>query len=495
MQLWLIEAESRLPPTLIGKRIIDGIPLGSKLSALVAHLSVDEICAAEGYKAIVRIIEEAHEYLRDQRLEQSFDEAIFRGKRDRGQSITNFLSSKKAAFAEFRKQGLDLLETKAGRHLLGHLILRQGNFSTDQKHRLKVVTDGSIDYQEIEKAIQKIFGDKLDEVGYHEQAQGSGGGGRWRRSFWESGPGDGDYEAEYPDESYEGVYYPETAHYGEEIEYEDYLFEDLLDFGDLSDEPHMIFTGEVPTVMDEDEALEIVSNYLEETLYEVRDRMKGKGHGKKGKGKGKFGARNHTFGTSPQLGGGRGGYLETRGFDRPWQQKGGKKGSSRASLSEIKSKTRCHQCKQIGHWSRECPQRKKFGPGPPFSPTRPTVQHTSGSPMSTGFFHGSSNHSGGDFFEPWIKPERGSGEFSALSYVYMARDEIGAGTALVDTAAQHGLVGSKTLQRHDALLQQMYGLQVQHSPVDGGKVRGVCGMEEKTGVAYVPIGLAGNVGC
>ena len=86
------------------------------------------------------------------------------------------------------------------------------------------------------------------------------------------------------------------------------------------------------------------------------------------------------------------------------------------------------------------------------------------------------------------------GEFSALSYVYMARDEIGAGTALVDTAAQHGLVGSKTLQRHDALLQQMYGLQVQHSPEDGGKVTGVCGMEENPGIAYVPIGLAGKCG-
>ncbi|CAJ1429656.1 unnamed protein product, partial [Effrenium voratum] len=278
LQLWLIEAESRLPPTLIGKRIIDGTPLGSKLSALVAHLSVDEICAAEGYQAIVRIIEEAHEYLRDS-----------------GQSITNFLSSKKAAFAELRKQGLDVLETKAGRRLLGHLILRQGNFSTDQKQRLKVVTDGSIDYQEIEKAIQKIFGDKLDEAGYHDQAQGSGGGGRWRRSFWESGPGDGDYEAEYPDESYEGGYYAEGAFYGEEIEYEDYLFEDLLDFGDLSDEPHMIFMGEVPTVMDEDEGLEIVSNYLEETLYEVRDRMKGKGHGKKGKGRQVWSSQSHLW--------------------------------------------------------------------------------------------------------------------------------------------------------------------------------------------------------
>ena len=28
-------------------------------------------------------------------------------------------------------------------------------------------------------------------------------------------------------------------------------------------------------------------------------------------------------------------------------------------LSDLKSKSRCHQCKQIGHWSRECPQRQE----------------------------------------------------------------------------------------------------------------------------------------
>ena len=65
MKLWLVEAEARLPHNLIGKRIIDSIPLGSKLSALVAHLTVDEITAENGHKTIIGIIEDAHEYLRD----------------------------------------------------------------------------------------------------------------------------------------------------------------------------------------------------------------------------------------------------------------------------------------------------------------------------------------------------------------------------------------------------------------------------------------------
>ena len=125
---------------------------------MLAHLTVEEITAENGHTRILRLIEEAHEYLKDQRLEQAFDEAIFRGRRERGMTLTAFLTGKKAAFAELRKQGLDLLASSAGRHLLGHLILRQGAFSQDQRQRLKVVTNGSIDFKEVEKAIQKVFG-------------------------------------------------------------------------------------------------------------------------------------------------------------------------------------------------------------------------------------------------------------------------------------------------------------------------------------------------
>lgn len=135
----------------------------------------------------------------------------------------------------------------------------------------------------------------------------------------------------------------------------------------------MIFLEEVPSVMEEAEALEKFSTYLEETFFEARERFKGKGKGKGKKGKGY--SKSYTFGKSPSFGVGRGGYIahrkmlqatrNARGFDRPWQKGGG--GGNRVSLSELKGRTRCHQCKQIGHWSRECPQRAKSMPS---SPTR-----------------------------------------------------------------------------------------------------------------------------
>ena len=183
LKLWLIEAEARLPPSLIGKRILDVIPFGSRLAASLAHLSVDDITAPDGYKQIITVIEDSRAYLKEARLEQAFDAAIFRGRRRPGQTLTGFLATKKAAFAELKKQGLDMLATDAGNHLLGHLLLKQGGFTTDQQQRIRVLTDGSIDFRKIELAIRKIFGDSLDE----SQA----------KTFWE--------------ESWTGVEKPTTA--------------------------------------------------------------------------------------------------------------------------------------------------------------------------------------------------------------------------------------------------------------------------------------------
>ena len=496
LQLWLVEAEARIPLNLIGKRIIDSIPLGSKLSTLLAHLTVAEITAPEGYKVIIKIIEDAHAYLKDQSLEQAFDEAIFRGRRDRGQSLTAFLASKTAAFAELRKQGLDLLATSAGRHLLGHLILRQGGFTMDQKQRLRVVTNGSIDYRDLEGAIQRVLGDKIDEPA-HDGGQTNR---RWRSStYWD---GDAGEWCEDDDEAAQTF-----------LDY-DFTMDDLDVFQDLvalneAEEVVMSFPTEVPMVMEENEALEILSNTIEDVFYETRERLsfKGKGKGKGKKGKGKGSARTFGEASYPAFGGGKGGgYMDHRralqasrngrGYDRPWSQRYG----SKLTLTELKAKTRCHQCKQVGHWSRECPQKGKL-----ISGRSSTSGASSTGSMSTGFFveppktmasfgHQFLTATATDSIrEEYMECPPAAWNMSLLSYVFLG-SSTSDGSALVDTAAQHGLVGIQTLEKHDQLLQERFGLKVQWSQEAGGSVRGVCGAEETTKIVYIPIGLSGKSG-
>ena len=74
-----------------------------------------------------------------------------------------------------------MLATDAGNHLLGHLLLKQGGFTVDQQQRIRVLTDGSIDFRK--RASRRLFGKSLgttdadngDESFYGNDGQGYGG--------------------------------------------------------------------------------------------------------------------------------------------------------------------------------------------------------------------------------------------------------------------------------------------------------------------------------
>ena len=64
----------------------------------------------------------------------------------------------------------------------------------------------------------------------------------------------------------------------------------------------------------------------------------------------------------------------SRGFCATGSSGGGPNPDNRVrvSLADLKARSRCHQCKQIGHWSKECPQRRK-SPGFPKSTATPAM--------------------------------------------------------------------------------------------------------------------------
>ena len=525
LRLWLIEAEERLPQQLIGKRIIDSIPYGSRLSALVGHLSVEEITAADGYKQVIQCIEEAHEYLKVAKLEQAFSAAIFGGRRKAGQTITGFLATKRASFSELKKQGLDLLSTDAGQHLLGHLVMRQGGFSNDEQQRIRVLTDGSIDFRKVEPAIRKIFGDAVDDP--------PGPGGPRHRTFWE-----GEEEDDYEQDGYDmEVFYGDFP-----VEADEDIFQDLLEEDEAGD-VFMCLDAPLPSMMDEDQAVQYAGELLTYIYGETADRWqrKGKGKGKsksksKGKGKGKdknsagkgfgvYGAGNAL--TYPE----HRRALQTARMDRGYSRPPSfpSPGRPRTSLQDIKARTRCHQCKQLGHWSRECPQRQTSRPrspvpqasGTPAGTPRVSANHfflndpvqlengvseicfqgsRDGPPMFTGFIEAEpalddvSPDGPGQLVRPDLPSmfeEYMSGAF--LNYTFATCHEPG-GCALIDTAAQHGLIGAQTLEAHDRFLQNNFRLRIQVTDEVGGTVKGVCGSEQVTKVAYIAIGVGGKPG-
>ena len=73
-----------------------------------------------------------------------------------------------------------------------------------------------------------------------------------------------------------------------------------------------------------------------------------------------------------------------------------------------------------------------------------------------------------------------------LTNTFASSSDEPPGCALIDTAAQHGLIGAETLTKLDNHLQRTYKLQlrVQYTQEEGGTVPVVCGSEEVTCIAW-----------
>ena len=69
---------------------------------------------------------------------------------------------------------------------------------------------------------------------------------------------------------------------------------------------------------------------------------------------------------------------------------------------------------------------------------------------------------------------RNEEHMSFLSYTFASCNSEDLGTALVDTAAQHGLIGRDTLARHDQFLRERFQLRVQYTQMSREVPFGEC---------------------
>ena len=150
---------------------------------------------------------------------------------------------------------------------------------------------------------------------------------------------------------------------------EEDAFADLLEM-DEAGEVYVCLQEPLPQMLDQAEAVEYASDMMSYVYGETAERWasKGKGKGKrpkgKGKGKGKdlnpakgAGKNNKGFGI---YGTGAGNYADHRRAlqeartNRGFAGTRGEYQRPRTSLQDLKNRSRCHQCHQIGHWSRDC---------------------------------------------------------------------------------------------------------------------------------------------
>ena len=273
---------------------------------------------------------------------------------------------------------------------------------------------------------------------------------------------------------------PEGDNWGEETQGETYYPEDS------EDDKGYIYLGdaEPSEVYEEEDLLEALASYQE-----VRQRIKdqrlgrkyfkspgaGKGHFPKGptapKGKGKGPPRDGGFGAG-------------RGTGK-WNQGG----RGKIHVEELKLRTRCRSCGQVGHWSRECPSNRA---APSSSASSASTHGKPGS--ATSFYWGSGSASGGSPSVAFITLQQvlrrqQEKRNACLQFCGVSTSE---GEALVDTAGQDGLIGKPSLLRRCSALRH-HGLACKWLNKTAA-ARGIGGTATTVGVAELPLGLAGVSG-
>ena len=226
--------------------------------------------------------------------------------------------------------------------------------------------------------------------------------------------------------------------------------------------------GDLDEVMDEKDVMEALASY-QEVRKALRDQRTSRGYfdrGNKGKG-----------------------------------FKGGGKGKlQKVHLEQLKLRTRCHRCKAIGHWARECKGEEKPWPS---SGTQPSA--SSAAPSRSGFLVTSSVRSTEQDGETsfWLRAfiqEQKAKTQLALKDVEQYKERSGdpfigivtkSHEGVVDTAAEGGLIGSIALRRLEEVLSYQFGLCCKRLSNQHSSAKRVGGQAKVLEVVLIPMGIDG----
>lgn len=327
---------------------------------------------------------------------------------------------------------------------IGYIIYRQASLTEAQDQRVLTWTEGKFDRKPVVQALRKLDKVLKDKAKGHYAMEGEyGNDGSWM------------------DEASAGA--------EEDAGEDEYIY---------------VADGDLDAVYEEEEVMSALASY-KEVRQALKDQRNGRGFWKPN-------------------------YDRPRGFQgKGHHGKGfgsGSKGSgkNRVHIEQLKLRTRCHRCGNVGHWSRECKEPRRTDAGGNGSNAGSTGSMAS-SQKSQFFVVADPTAQELDQSSFWLKHfvqerrELKEAEMSDDSSAYKERSSRGSKNGfcgivtapfegVVDTAAEGGLIGTQALSRLQTKLGQ-HGLQCKWTP-KAASAKGVGGKAQTVGVILIPVGIA-----
>ena len=449
--------------------------------AAADSLEFEEITSTKGVENILGCLEKHFAPHLEVSLPRAFERAIYGNPRSHKESIQEYLIRSEQAFHLLEKEGVKLPE-----QAVGYVMFRQAALTENQELRFGAWAQGKYDKGTVVSCLRKLDKVVLESKGKSSVA----------------------YMQEDDDAS-ESMQFS-----GDYIENEAYV----LDEGEAMEEQYVYLSEhDENRIYDESEVQMVLATY-QEVRKAIQGRQKGRQYYNPQKGKGK-----------------------ERGS--PWQDF--VKDKKRIHIEQLKLRTRCAKCGNVGHWAKEC-KNSEDSRGKAWSAAAASSKGASSSPPSTSggqsWYVSTDAASGATSSKDFCLVEcrgkhtllntKGFGEnFGVESNVCDSKDErepdllragklvfdvcqgsnratsleqcgdrhcmfVGLTTnpmmGIVDTAAQDGLVGDAALKR---LKGQLRARGLQEVWIDKVcKAHGVGGQAKVVGMAALPLGLAGCSG-
>ena len=439
LELW--QACTDVPEDKQGLKLVQALSGAAK--AAVDTLTVKEIKGADGFANVLKKLKEAFEPYVETALPRALENAFYGAPRGHKESISEFLIRFQRAQSVLKDEGITLPVKAAG-----YLLFRQANLDGELEARLVTWLGGDYSLDTVITNLRRL-----------ERVHAEGG----KRTFLveEEEPGEMSYDPVGPE-----VFLGEPAD-EEESEEENWVYME---------------EGQLDQVLDEDDVLDALATY-QQVRRQIKEQKLGRQFfkpGDRGPGKGKG------------VGGGKD---RSRSFGRAkGDGKNGKSESRRIHIEQLKLRTRCRNCGQVGHWSREC----KAPPSMASSTSRPpssvaTGSAATGSQRSSFYWTVPPESPGQSSFFTFLDALHGASKRTAAaaevpsSFVVTADHQ-----GLVDTAAQEGLIGRSALLRLLSVLRK-HNLRA-HWTDKEASARGIGGSARTVGVCELPVGVAGVPG-